>query len=258
MGASNRRIRLPGGGISRQRGTPPRNSERNLWCFNVLPNSWLRTSRLAGSAHGVEGAARQAALTMSGDAVAVLAGGVHRSFPAGHQKLLERLAKFGLLFSELPSGSLPTRSRFLVWGRLLAVLSGASIVIEAGRRSSSLQVAPEARQLGRGVGEVPGTVTSVTSAGPHMLLRKGTAPLVASATGVEYLLNHVQERGPHGQCQVPSSRPPPAMGRGPAIAYLIAPLLLQHRTGARPPALCPGYVRHSPSLRVTRCVGHRS
>ena len=69
------------------------------------------------------------------------------------------------------------------WG----ALSGSTVVVEAGARSGALRVAAEARQLGRQVGAVPGPVTSVTSHGPHELLRTGHARLVTSVADVEQL-----------------------------------------------------------------------
>lgn len=63
------------------------------------------------------------------------------------------------------------------------------MVVEAGARSGALRVATEAHQLGRGVGAVPGPVTSVNSSGPHGLVRGGTARLVTSAVDVEQLMS---------------------------------------------------------------------
>lgn len=150
---------------------------------------------VAGGAYGVEGAAHRAALASGGDTIAVLANGVDRPYPAGHRELLDRIADVGLLVSEVPPGSVPTRQRFVSRGRLMAALSGVSVIVEAGRRSGALHTAVEAQRLGRSVGAVPGPVTSVTSSGPHLLLRNGTAQLVTDGSDVEELINHAPERG---------------------------------------------------------------
>ncbi|WP_083850870.1 DNA-processing protein DprA [Arthrobacter sp. TB 23] len=131
----------------------------------------------------MEGAAHRSALAAGGDRIAVLAGGVDRPYPAGHRELLDRVADVGLMVSEMAPGTTQTRRRFLARGRLMAALSEASVVVEAGVRSGSLRVAAEACVLGRGVGAVPGPVTSVTSAGTHMLLRDGTARVVTKCHG---------------------------------------------------------------------------
>ena len=142
---------------------------------------------VAGGAYGIEGAVHRGVLAAGGDTIAVLAGGADRPYPSGHRELLDRVGDVGVLVSELPPGSVPTRHRFLARSRQLGALSGSTVVVEAGARSGALRVAAEARQLGRQVGAVPGPVTSVTSHGPHELLRTGHARLVTSAADVEQL-----------------------------------------------------------------------
>jgi DNA processing protein len=138
---------------------------------------------VAGGAYGIEGAAHRAALASGGDTIAVMANGVDRPYPMGHRELLEQVADLGLMVSEVPPGAVPTRHRFLARARLMAALSRVTVVVEAGARSGSLAVALHAHALGRAVGAVPGPVTSITSAGPHQLLRDG-ASLVTGASDV--------------------------------------------------------------------------
>jgi DNA processing protein len=146
---------------------------------------------LSGGAYGIDGAAHRAAtVSYPGSTVAVLASGLDRVYPAGHELLFERIEQSGgLLVSELPPGSGPTRWRFLQRNRILAALSGATVVVEAGHRSGSLNVAGQAHSLGRPVGAVPGPVTSAASAGCHRLIREGIASLVIDAQDVTDLLD---------------------------------------------------------------------
>lgn len=136
---------------------------------------------VAGGAYGIEGAAHRAALASGGDTIAVTANGVDRPYPMGHRELLERVAGLGLMVSEVPPGAVPTRHRFLARARLIAALSATTVVVEAGVRSGSMTVARRAHELGRGVGAVPGPVTSATSAGPNLLLAQRLAHVVAHA-----------------------------------------------------------------------------
>lgn len=73
--------------------------------------------------------------------------------------------------------------------RILAALSAATIVTEAGNRSGSLSTAGHARDLGRSVGAVPGPITSSSSAGCNHLIREGEAKLVTTAAEALELLN---------------------------------------------------------------------
>ena len=61
------------------------------------------------------------------------------------------------------------------------------MIVEAGARSGALNVAREASALGRGVGAVPGPVTSAASTGTHLLLQEGTATLITGSHDVTAL-----------------------------------------------------------------------
>ncbi|WP_229382377.1 DNA-processing protein DprA [Microbacterium schleiferi] len=143
---------------------------------------------LSGGAYGIDGAAHSAALAVrAGSTVAVLASGLDRYYPAGHQELLARVANTGAVISEAPPGAAPTRWRFLQRGRLLAALSASTIVVEAGYRSGSLHTAAEAHRLGRPVGAVPGPITSAASAGCHRLLHDQMATVITSTGDITAL-----------------------------------------------------------------------
>lgn len=143
---------------------------------------------VAGGAYGIEGAAHRAALTAGGDTIAVLAGGVDRPYPTGHHDLLDQIASVGLLVSETPPGTTPTRHRLLARSRLLAALSNTTIVVEAGARSGALHNARQAYDLGRNVGAVPGPVTSAASTGPHQLIGDGRARIVTDVGQITNML----------------------------------------------------------------------
>ncbi len=135
---------------------------------------------VSGAAYGIDGMAHRAALASGGHTIAFLAGGVDRFYPSGHDALLTRIVETGLVVSELPCGQPPTKWRFLQRNRLIAASSLATVVLEAGWRSGSLNTAGHALQLGRPIGAVPGPVTSAASSGCHRLLREGTAQCVTS------------------------------------------------------------------------------
>ena len=89
--------------------------------------------------------------------IAVLACGIDRVYPRGHEVLLRAIAERGAVLSELPPGSSPTRFRFLHRNRIIAALGAGTVVVEAARRSGSLVTARlTAGELGRVVMAVPG------------------------------------------------------------------------------------------------------
>ncbi|KAA9134998.1 DNA-processing protein DprA [Microbacterium caowuchunii] len=143
---------------------------------------------VSGAAYGIDGAAHRAALASGGTTLAFLAGGCDRAYPSGHTDLLERIAASGAVVSEVPCGAAPTKWRFLQRNRLIAAATHATVVVEAGIRSGSLNTAGHAASLGRPIGAVPGPVTSSASAGTHRLLREFDAVCVTGVDDVRELI----------------------------------------------------------------------
>ena len=146
---------------------------------------------VSGGAYGIDAAAHRAALTTGPAATMVIsASGLDRPNPNAHAELFERIVvQAGIQISETPPGQGPSRERFVARSRLLAALSGATIITEAAANSGSLLVAARAFELGRPVGAVPGPVTSVSSAGCHRLMREGIAETVTRAGEVAELMD---------------------------------------------------------------------
>lgn len=80
------------------------------------------------------------------------------------------------------------RRSFLSRNRLIAATTAATVVIEAGWRSGSLNTAGHATALGRTLGAVPGPITSAASAGCHRLIREFDAQIVTGADEAYELL----------------------------------------------------------------------
>lgn len=153
---------------------------------------------VSGAAYGIDGVAHRTALASGAPTVAFLAGGADRYYPSGHHSLLDRICATGAIVSELPCGAAPTKWRFLQRNRLIAASSCATVVVEAGMRSGSLNTAGHAATLGRPLGAVPGPVTSPSSAGCHRLIREFDAVCVTTADEVVELLglDHSPETEP--------------------------------------------------------------
>ena len=148
---------------------------------------------VSGGAYGIDGAAHRAALGVDGVTVAVLAGGIDVPYPAGHSALLHRMCGSGLVVTEYPPGVRPARHRFLTRNRLVAALSGATVVVEAGLRSGAANTAAWADVMGRVVCAVPGPVTSAASAGCHVLLRRKETQLISRAEEIIEIVGKIGE-----------------------------------------------------------------
>ena len=141
---------------------------------------------VSGGAFGIDAAALRGALH-AGPTLSVSAGGVDRLYPAANADLLSAVIGTGALVAEVPPGCQPGRHRFLTRNRLIAAMSGATVVVEAAWRSGALSTARHARDLGRGLGAVPGPVTSMESVGCHRLLRNGAVCVTDADDALELI-----------------------------------------------------------------------
>lgn len=133
---------------------------------------------ISGGALGIDAVAHRAALRLNGLTLAFMAGSLDSLYPAANFELFDAIGHHGLLLSELSPGSRPTRWRFLQRNRLIAALSDAAVVTEAGWRSGSINTVNHACELSRPVFAVPGPITSPASAGCNRLIRDGQANLL--------------------------------------------------------------------------------
>jgi len=144
---------------------------------------------VSGLALGIDGAAHEGALEGHGEAperlatVAVVGTGLDRVYPKRHHELAHRIAERGLIASEYPLGTPPLAANFPRRNRLIAGLSGATLVVEAALQSGSLITARLAAEQGKEVFAIPGSIHATQSHGCHALIRQG-AKLVESAQDV--------------------------------------------------------------------------
>src|SRR5215469_3153608 len=161
---------------------------------------------VSGGAYGIDSSAHRGALAAGGDTVAVLAGGLAFGYPQGNRGLFDAVAEQGVLVSECPPDSAPTRPGFLVRNRIIAALSRGTVVVEAALRSGALNSARHARELCRPVMAIPGPVTSEYSAGCHELIRDYGAMLVTARDLLDpvavAVLEEVPIRGGRGPASI--------------------------------------------------------
>lgn len=147
---------------------------------------------LSGLGYGIDTHAHRGALAGSAGngpaTIAVAAGGLDRVYPSGNADLAAAIKTNGLIVSEQPIGTAPTRVRFLDRNRIIAALAGVTCVVEARWRSGALNTAHQAETIARHVACVPGSIHSANSAGCHRLIRDGGAVLVTEAQELAELL----------------------------------------------------------------------
>jgi DNA processing protein len=152
---------------------------------------------VSGLALGVDAAAHEGALEGAAAGqlatIAVVGTGLDRVYPRQHLELAHRIAQRGLLLSEYLLGTPPLSANFPRRNRIIAALSGGTLVVEAALRSGSLITARLASEQGKDVFAIPGSIHSPQSRGCHALLKQG-AKLVETAQDV---LEEIQLPGGH-------------------------------------------------------------
>ncbi|HSQ26270.1 MAG TPA: DNA-processing protein DprA [Anaerolineales bacterium] len=128
---------------------------------------------VSGMARGVDAAAHQACMDAGGRTLAVLGSGVDQIYPPEHRKMAERIRSNGALISDYPPGTPPEAGNFPPRNRIIAGLSKAIVIVEAGEKSGALITAAYAADQGRDVFAVPGSVYAIQSRGANRLIQEG-------------------------------------------------------------------------------------
>jgi DNA processing protein len=141
----------------------------------------------SGLALGIDAASHEGALAAGGLTVAILGNGLDEIYPAEHRGLAARVAANGAVVSEFPPATAPRRSHFPHRNRIISGLSLGTLVVEAARGSGSLGTAKNAREQGRPVFAIPGSIRNPLAEGCHELIRAGAKLIERPAQILEEL-----------------------------------------------------------------------
>lgn len=150
---------------------------------------------VSGMAKGVDSEAHRSCLEAGGRTIAVFGTGVDVVYPAENQGLYKQILEQGLVLSEYPAGSQPTREHFPPRNRIIAGLSRAVLVMEAPSKSGALITAYYANDFCRDVYILPGSLDNPNSHGCLSLLSKG-AHVILSENHLLELLGAIPQLDP--------------------------------------------------------------
>jgi DNA processing protein len=160
---------------------------------------------VSGVAAGIDAAAHAAALDAGGATIGVLGCGVDVYYPRRNLALQDAIARHGLLLSELLPGEPPRKYQFPHRNRIIAALSRAVVIVEAGHRSGALSTALHAIEQDVPLYGVPNAVEHPNVQGILGLFEDGIPPY----TGERQLLESC------GLLELGAPPPPAAAGEEP-------------------------------------------
>ena len=134
---------------------------------------------VSGGALGCDTQAHRGALDVQGKTVVVLGGGCDQPYPRSNVDLFQEVIdRGGAVISEQQWDFPPLPYTFRARNRIIAGLSRATLIVEAGLPSGTFSTADDALAAGREVLAVPGPITSATSRGANRLIYQGATPVV--------------------------------------------------------------------------------
>lgn len=145
---------------------------------------------VSGLAEGVDTVAHETALAEGGYTVAVLGTPLEEAFPAKNRTLQERLMRDQLVVSQFAPGVPAQRKNFPMRNRTMALLSDATVIVEAGEKSGTLHQGWEALRLGRLLYLMESVALNPALSWPQEMIRYGAQVLSDSN------LQHVLEEMP--------------------------------------------------------------
>ena len=104
---------------------------------------------VSGLAEGIDTAAHVTALNMNGKTIAVIGTPLDKTYPKINYELQQELMKSHLVVSQFPTGYPITGKNFVIRNRTMALISDASVIVEAGKTSGSKHQGWETLRMGR-------------------------------------------------------------------------------------------------------------
>lgn len=144
---------------------------------------------VSGFMYGIDATAHKATVDVGKRTIAVMPCGIDRIYPEYQDILYAKILRnSGLIISEFAGDFQPALWTFPKRNRIVAGLSQATMVVEAGEKSGSLITAELAKKYNRKVFAIPGPLTSVLSKGTTKLIKEG-ASIVENANDITRFYN---------------------------------------------------------------------
>jgi DNA processing protein len=132
---------------------------------------------VSGLAEGIDTAAHTAAIEAGGHTIAVLGTPLDKSYPAENAVLQALIGREHLLVSQFAVGYPVTPKNFPIRNRTMALLTDATVIVEAGEKSGTLHQGWEALRLGRALFLMESVAMDMTISWPKEMIYYGAQVL---------------------------------------------------------------------------------
>lgn len=144
---------------------------------------------VSGLAAGVDRMAHESAIDAGGHTIAILGTPLDRFYPPENRDLQERIAREHLLVSQFPFGYPTTPKNFPIRNRTMALLTDATVIVEAGEKSGTIHQGWEALRLGRLLFLLESVAANRTLSWPEEMIKYGAQ--VLSRTNLEVVIENL-------------------------------------------------------------------
>jgi DNA processing protein len=133
----------------------------------------LDVTVVSGLAAGIDTAAHTAALRAGGRPFAVIGTGLDRAYPRENARLQAWMAEHMAVVSQFPEGTPPRGGNFPQRNRTMALLTDATIIVEAAEKSGTISQGWEALRMGRRLFLLEPVAEDLALTWPAEMLRYG-------------------------------------------------------------------------------------
>lgn len=145
---------------------------------------------VSGLAKGIDTSAHKTAIEEGGHTIAVLGTPLDHVYPKENFQLQDVIMRHHLAISQFPVGH-PTRpGNFVIRNRTMALISDASIIVEAGDSSGSLHQGWEALRLGRPLFIWKSIMNEASLDWPKKMIEYGAMELTDPEEVLDFLPSH--------------------------------------------------------------------
>lgn len=151
-----------------------------------------KTVIVSGLAEGIDTAAHQTTIKTGGKTIAVIGTPLNKVYPQKNFELQQEIMNDHLVISQFPIGHPTTPKDFVLRNRTMALISDATIIVEAGDTSGSLHQGWEALRLGRPLFIWKSIFHNTQLTWPEKMLEYGAMELSNPEDMFEILPSHLE------------------------------------------------------------------